>query len=231
MLDINPFEALQNNETLGSITDALQDPRVQSALLSGGAQLAQPLQWGQSQFGHLMSSLGQAGEGVRNVDEQQRKDTESDSKNQLRESSAQLAEARARNTGVSAEAAQDRLALRREQEDRHRDAFHIGEQRRWLSNFETERNRIRHANKAVQENLTLKPEEKAKLIRPEPTLTEYLANAPPTIRDLFKGPTSDAGSDTKPSTSKAVRVSTPDEARALPAGTRYITPDGQEYTR
>lgn len=91
----------------------LNDPKTQAALLSFGGQAAQPMQWGQSNFGHLMSSVGQGGESVRKTEELDRKQQEVDSKSTLRESQATLAESRAMNAGLASRNAEDRLGMRR----------------------------------------------------------------------------------------------------------------------
>lgn len=106
----------------------LSDPTTQAALLSFGAQAAQPRQWGQSDFGHLMSSVAQGGAGVRQQDEQERKQEEleikqreAESRGSLRESQATLAEQRAATAGQGARHAEERLGLRRaELESRER---------------------------------------------------------------------------------------------------------------
>jgi len=105
----------------------LNDPTTQAALLSFGAQAAQPRQWGQSDFGHLMSSVAQGGAGVRQSDAEARKAEELDikrgeaeSKQSLRESNATLAESRAANAGTAARGAEDRLVLRQQELDQRR---------------------------------------------------------------------------------------------------------------
>lgn len=107
-----------NTDELRSRWDMyLNSPETQAALLSFGAQAAQPMQWGQSGFGHFMSSVGQAGQGVRNVQDQDRKAQEADSKTQLRESQALLAETRAGTAGANANTAASRLELARMREE------------------------------------------------------------------------------------------------------------------
>src|SRR3972149_2819140 len=95
----------------------LNSPETQAALLSFGAQAAQPRQWGQSGFGHLLSSVAQGGQGVRNVQEEDRKTQEADSKTQLRESQALLAETRAGTATANANTAGSRLELARLREE------------------------------------------------------------------------------------------------------------------
>lgn len=89
----------------------LNNPTTQAALLSFSAQAAQPRQWGQSNFGHLMSSVGQGGASVRQTEELDRKQQEADSKSDLRESQAMAAEARAGAAGANANSAASRLEL------------------------------------------------------------------------------------------------------------------------
>lgn len=108
----------------GAWDQYLNDPATQAALLSFGAQAAQPRQWGQSDFGHLMSSVSQGGAGVRQVDEQGRKERElgikeqdADSKQVLREAQAGQAEARAAVAGANANNAEGRLQMRQAELD------------------------------------------------------------------------------------------------------------------
>lgn len=96
----------------------LNDPTTQAAMLSTAGQLAQPMQWGQSSFGHLMSAIGQGGESVRKSEELQRKEQElalkegeAESKAGLREAQATAAEARAAAAGERASSADTRLQL------------------------------------------------------------------------------------------------------------------------
>lgn len=95
----------------------LNDPKTQAALLSFGAQVAQPMQFGQSGFGHLLSSVAQGGAGVRQVEEQDRKQQDIESKAGLREAQADAAEARARASQAGSGAAAERLSVARIREE------------------------------------------------------------------------------------------------------------------
>lgn len=96
----------------------LNDPTTQAAMLSTAGQLAQPMQWGQSGFGHLMSAIGQGGASVQKSEELRRQEEgldikreEAESKAGLREAQAGAAEARAAATGERANSASTRLQL------------------------------------------------------------------------------------------------------------------------
>jgi hypothetical protein len=90
---------------------------------------------------------------------------------------------------------------------------------------------------AASANNTMKPEEKKKLL--EQADKEY-NDSMEIMRNQFgpkKGAAAQAGGSTKPVTSSGpsadavVIVQTPEEAEKLQPGTKYKTPDGQEYTR
>lgn len=106
----------------------LNDPKTQSALLSFGAQAAQPRQFGQSNFGALMSSVAQGGAGVRATEELDRKQQETESKAQLRESQGMLAESRANVAGANAGTAAARLDLARQREEGLNERNRLGRQ-------------------------------------------------------------------------------------------------------
>ena len=228
---INPFEQ-QPPDWLQNLTQVLADPRMQSAVFSGAAQLAQPLPFGQSQFGHLMSSLGQAGAGARNADTMALREREAGSKADLREAQASAAEARAGQMGARADLSAERLGLVSKALDQKKDLFNIGEQRRWLSDHAKEVDRVRAHNSKIDANMPfMSKEEKAKAVKlPEPTLQNTLKNAPASVKAMFEQGSA-APSASSPSSSSVVTVQTPAEAEALPLGTRYKTPEGREFVR
>jgi hypothetical protein len=111
----------------------LNDPTTQAAMLSTAGQLAQPMQWGQSGFGHLMSAIGQGGESVRKTDELRRKEEELDIKREdaeskagLREAQATSAEARAAAAGERASGASTRLQLEEMRQEGARERHRLG---------------------------------------------------------------------------------------------------------
>lgn len=98
----------------------LSDPRGRAALLSFGAQMMQPMGFGQTGAGHFGASLGAAGEGARNQEASDLKDREAESKDALRAaqgdsaiSRAQAAEARAGAAGANSANMATRLEIAR----------------------------------------------------------------------------------------------------------------------
>lgn len=231
---INPFEQMQVPEApawLQGVSDTLSDPRTQAAIFSGAAQLAQPLQFGQSQFGHLMASLGQAGQGVRNYDTQRLKEKELDSKQELRSAQAQAAEARAGAAGARSDASATRsayLADRLKQE---------GELSKWRmiwkgnSDFQRTREAALKRIKEIDADVLMSAAEKAaaKSQIQVPTWESWTAQNP-ALSETLRGMGSLDAMGSR-SGGAEVRVSTPEEAEALTPGTKYITPDGRRYTR
>lgn len=134
MADFNIFDPINTAPGLVPDTGALRqqwdlylnDPKTQAALLSFGAQAAQPTQWGQTGFGHLMSSVAQGGAGVRQVESLDQKQQEADSKSTLRESQGLLAESRAANAGLAARNAEDRLGIARMREENLNERNRLG---------------------------------------------------------------------------------------------------------
>lgn len=125
MADFGSFFDPANAAAVLPQTDALKerwdlylnDPKTQAALLSFGGQMAQPMQWGQSGFGHLMSSVGQGGASVRQTEELDRKQQETDSKADLREAQGLLAETRAGTATANSNTAAARLETARMREE------------------------------------------------------------------------------------------------------------------
>lgn len=114
-------------DATSAIPAALGDPRLQAALISAGGALAQPMQFGQSPFAHLLSSIGAGGESVRTNEaldlkqqEAERRGSEAESKAALRESQGLLAESRAATAGERAAGAEGRLEVARGREERLR---------------------------------------------------------------------------------------------------------------
>lgn len=89
----------------------LQHPGMAGAALSFAGQLAQPPQFGQNGFGHLMEAVGTAGSGIRQTEALDMKQQEADSKQALRESQADQATSRAGAAESRSNSAADRMRL------------------------------------------------------------------------------------------------------------------------
>lgn len=93
---------------------ALQDPRMQQALLQIGVSLAQPPAWGQTPLGHIAQALGTAGEQIARREESERRDLDTESRAMQREAQATAAEARASAAAANAALRENRLGIERE---------------------------------------------------------------------------------------------------------------------
>src|SRR4249919_1568015 len=115
----DPVAGLIDPETYSKIsnewTTFLDQPGGRAALLQSGIAMSQPLAWGQSNFGGLMSAIGSGGEAATRADVLEQKKAESESKAMLREAQAGAAESRASTAGTKADLAQQALQVKREQ--------------------------------------------------------------------------------------------------------------------
>ena len=82
-----------------------------AALLSFGAALASPMQWGQTGVGHLAQALGHAGQTSSNRAALDIKETEAESKQIQREQTGNAATARAQVAEANARTAQERASI------------------------------------------------------------------------------------------------------------------------
>lgn len=93
----------------------LGDPASRTALIQFGAQLAQPMGFGQTPLGHFSRAVGAGGEAATRVGEIERKDQEAESRNTKREADAQAVISRAQTAEANANTAaarQDSAAAR-----------------------------------------------------------------------------------------------------------------------
>lgn len=101
-----PAQAAQSDPGLAQRwRDFLGDPASRAALISFGAQLAQPVAVGQNTMGHIGQAIGKAGEGATKAYAIEQKDIENESKQVLRESQANAATSRAQTAQANADTA------------------------------------------------------------------------------------------------------------------------------
>lgn len=91
--------------------DFFQNPKMAGAMLSMAGALAQPAQFGQTGFGHVMGALGAGGESVRMNEKLDLAQQEAESKGELRAAQGDAAQARAAVAETRAGAATDRLGM------------------------------------------------------------------------------------------------------------------------
>lgn len=199
------------------------DPRLQGALLSIGGALAQPPQFGQTGFGHLLGSLGAGGESVRTQEALDTKQQEADSKAGLRESQAQLAESRARTAGAGSETQAAKLEFQREKL--------TSQEQRNLTNARLKHSLGYAAYVAKQQKDNQTSSMMGRPIQPLLTPTEYNAKFPELAAalglktgDVQNGPEGDTGAPDSTSP-----VADPNEGRTAtgPGGKKMIYRGGQ----
>lgn len=91
--------------------DYFQNPKMAGAILSMAGAMAQPAQFGQTGFGHIMGALGAGGESVRMNEKLDLAQQEAESKGELRAAQGDAAQARAATAETRAGAATDRLGM------------------------------------------------------------------------------------------------------------------------
>lgn len=91
--------------------DYFQNPKMAGAILSMAGAMAQPQQFGQTGFGHIMGALGAGGDSVRMNEKLDLAQQEADSKGELRAAQGDAAQARAATAETRATAATDRLGM------------------------------------------------------------------------------------------------------------------------
>lgn len=144
---INPFDPQG--------VDPNFDPRLAGAMMSIGAQLTQPAQFGQSPFGQAMGALAQGGESVRSQEAQDIKKQEADSRIAQREAAANLAEARAGTASRGLDVAQARLGIAQSEAQRKIDQLDINkrtqafiEYNKYVTAVNKQNQKIRDANES-----------------------------------------------------------------------------------
>lgn len=150
------------------------DPRTMAAVLSMAGAASQPLGFGQTGFGHLMSAMGAGGDAVRNQELLDIKAGEADSKSELRAAQAENAVARAGTAGANAENARMRLGLTEQEMNNKNMRNSFNNRIRFVTTYQTYLRDLRKKN----ENIALgfgKPGEKAV---PEPSPDEYMQMFP-----------------------------------------------------
>lgn len=171
-MDLGALFNPQGPPTPGQDTwsQAFQDPRMLSAMLSIGGALAQPPAFGQSGFGHLMSGLGAGAESARTIEKLNQTQAEQDSKAQLRESQANTAAERSGAAASRVDTASARLALQ-EQGMKHMDERNrLGNIMRFQRSYQDHVKQIQKENQnAALLNQPLKP---------VPTFQEFAATNP-----------------------------------------------------
>lgn len=180
--------AFDIGQLLDPVTGALQNPELQSALLSQAGALAQPMQFGQSGFGHLMSSIGAGGESVRTSEALKLKQQEGDSKAQLRESQADAAAARAGTAGANLNTAAARLELQKQGMAGLNERNRIGNVLRFQRLYQDEVKAIRKANENAAYTGAAQ--------QPIPTIDEWTAKNPKVGGMLGLTPTDISGATT-----------------------------------
>jgi hypothetical protein len=131
------------NEGFGNI---MSDPRMAGALLSAAGQLAQPVQFGQSPVGALFQGLGAGGESVRAQDTAAEKTKELDSKQALRESQANTAEARLGTASARNDTSAARLQLMQKEQDNKNERNVLGNRIRFSQLYQKEVARVQKQN-------------------------------------------------------------------------------------
>lgn len=105
-----PTAAGGNLDQLQSSWDQyLADPRGRASLASFGLAMMQPVGFGQTGAGHFAQALGEAGNSARTTEALDLKQTESESKNDLRGAQADAATARSATAAANANTASERL--------------------------------------------------------------------------------------------------------------------------
>lgn len=162
----------------------LSDPTTQGALLSFAGQAVQPRQWGQSNFGALMSAIGQGGASVRQSEQLNQKEQEAQDKSALRQSQSYAAEtradaarARAGEAGANADIARGRLALAERESELRNQRAHNRNYQHFLGHYNKY---VRDTQKANQDGAVTRNFKPAPILSP----LEYLAANPGLTRRL-----------------------------------------------
>lgn len=223
---------METFESLRSQWDSfLEQPGARTALMQFGVNMLQPPSFGDTPMSQLGRAVGAAGEATTRQGILDVKERESEAKTDLAEARAGAATARAGEAGARADAAASRLGLQRERLELDRQRYGLQNSYNLLTQYNKYRLAIDKQNadarKAWDNNVTKKPGEAP----PAPIVplgqAEWMAQMSASGGTLVQPP---GGPRPAPS-GGIVDVSTPDEANALPAGTRYRTPDGQVYRR
>lgn len=209
--------------------DYFKDPRMSGAILSMAGALAQPMQFGQTGFGHAMSALGAGGESVRTNEKLDLAQQEAESKGELRAAQGDAAQARAATAETRANAATDRLGMEQYKQGEISKRNLLGRRIQFLTQLDRTRLAVEKAN--ANADLMRQPKQ------PVPSMTDpqYRKTAIELgLIDEEGNPlsgASEAGTSaaTPPSAAAATPPSyptAPSDPKARIAGTTYQTPKG-----
>lgn len=199
------------------------DPRAQAAILSIAGGLAQPPQFGQTGFGHFMSSVGAGGESVRQNEALDLKQQEADSKAILRESQAALAGAKAETSGARSDTSAARLELQRQANEDKNTRNSLGNVIRFQRMYQDHVKALQTAN------------QKAALLGqpavPVPSFNEWSAKSPQLTSMLglsAKDTSLATGDETLPDSASPTAGGDPNEGRTAtgPGGKKKIWRNG-----
>lgn len=175
--DGDPTAGLPEPDTFGKIQDQwntfLAKPEGQAALLSFGINLMQPPSFGDNPVAQVGRALGHAGETVGNIEKMDIAQEEAASKQNAREAAANLAEAKAGQTGLAAQLAQEKqnnqLSM---QQLVAKNNFHA----HYLAHID----RIQKENAALENNILNPPPGQPghRDPKPIPTPQEFIASDP-----------------------------------------------------
>lgn len=219
----------------------LQDPAAQTATMQFAINMMQPPSFGDTGMARIGRALGGAGEAVTRRELLEQQEAESEAKVNLAQARGLAAEASATRREGAADIAEKKLDLaRRGQEHRetvnqatqlYRDLKRVSDHNKGVAARNAAAKLKEPMNKALDPNYvftpepTLSPEEFfAKFGRSSQVpMGEALGAVAPAASPNLAGRPIPAGA--------IVDVTTPEEANALPAGTKYRTPEGKTYTR
>jgi hypothetical protein len=229
----------------------LEQPGGRTALLQFGINMMQPPSFGDTGISQVGRAIGSAGEAVTRQSELERKEMESESKADLAASRGYAAELRAENAGQRSSREGERLMMTRERLDNQKRQQDLTTRYNLLRSYQAYRREAEKANAKVEAAwndpvaAAMRPKGAVKP-PPQPVMSEdeFLASplsrayldragmaAPPPSAAPAAPPASPTLTGRPVPAGGVVDVTTPDEANALPVGTRYRTPEGKLYTR
>lgn len=226
-----------NQPSIGDqFSQFLADPRGRAALLQMGLQGMSPPTWGDTTSGQIARAVGSGGEAAGRGEAMDIRSQEASSKQDLRAAQADAATARSGQAATTADLARERLGLGKLQEE--------GRQMRNMLGNRVRLSALYQADKAAMEKQNANPLVLPKDRKPIPTLDQWVQEKAPFLRGMGLLPDEQPNvpgvpqdtitapsTPTQATTTAPVQVQTQDEANALPIGTKYVTPDGQRFTR
>jgi len=130
--------------------DYFKNPQMSGAILSMAGALAQPAQFGQTGFGHLMGALGAGGDSVRAQEKLDLAQQEAESKGELRAAQGDAAQARAAVAETRAGAATDRLGMEQFKQGEISKRNLLGRRIQFLTQLDRTRLAVEKANASAE---------------------------------------------------------------------------------